>query len=312
LQHQKFDMLVAMGENDTFAPAYAYAEDIGDGRGYTCGKVGFCTGSGDAILVARCYEDARPSNVLSAYWPGLVSINDAFFATGANQASTKDIDKLAPRGHRFANTDPSKRTGGDWAAAAQDGAFTACQDSMADALYLSLAIQRARALHLSAPLTIGFLYDTELNFGEEDEDGNPGTATLVTQSLADYQKTYGKPFPSQPTPTDEQMLLGCIIFERTYDMASNSTWKKATDQDATWEAARRTGNMDMSRPITSQYRASFGKGACWASLPSNVDSKYAVYTVETDPGDPSRAKGTKSAHQEKMACPPDPFAKCHR
>ena len=139
---------------------------------------------------------------------------------------------------------------------------------MADAFYLSLALYHANALHLSAPLTVGFLYDTELNFGEQDETGNPGTATLITQSLADYQKTYGSAFPSSPTAAQEQSLLGCFTFERAYDMANNSTWNTATDQNATWEGARRQGNMTMSSPIYSQYYAVLRRESAGRACPA--------------------------------------------
>src|SRR5262249_40220030 len=152
----------------------------------------------------------------------------------------------------------------------------------------------------------------ELNFGEQDESGNPGSATLISQSLTDYQATYGSAFPSNPTATQEQMLLGCFMFERAYDMAANSTWNQATDQNATWEAARRQGNMDMSKPIVSQYHASYGTGACWSNLPSKIDSGYTVYTVQTNPSDSSQAQGFKNSSQTYVSCPSNPFTTCHR
>ncbi len=40
---------------------------------------------------------------------------------------------------------------------------------MADADYMSPAAAHATTMHLSGALTIGFLYDTELNFGEDEE-----------------------------------------------------------------------------------------------------------------------------------------------
>lgn len=171
---------------------------------------------------------------------------------------------------------------------------------------------------LTAPLTIGYLYDTELNFGEPDEQDqtchmtNPGTATVISDALADYNKTYGSAFPSSPTATQEQMLLECIIYERTYAMANNCTWKTATDENATWEAARRLGNMNMSQPIASQYHATYGTGACWSGLPSNVNSQYTVYTVETNANNSSQAYAFQNSSQNYVACPTNPFTTCHR
>jgi chitosanase len=309
-------MLVAMGENDTSISAYAYAQNIADGRGYTNGKVGFCTGTGDAITVARCYNDAKPSNVLAKYWSGLVSINNTFFTSGTNVGATTAIDSLGT----WPNSNPNAPnwTGGDWSSAATDPVFNACQDTMADAFYLSMALDHANALQLVAPLTVGFLYDTELNFGDSGgydstcKMTNPGTSQLLTQAQTDYQNTYGSAFPASPTAAQEQQFLGCLTFERAYAMAANCTWKGANDQNATWESARRQGNMDMSQPIVSQYHASYGSGACWSGLPSSVDSQYTTYTVETDPNNSGAAKGFQNSSQTKVACPSNPNTTCHR
>ena len=107
-QRQKIEMLVAMAENDTTVPAYDYAQDIHDGRGYTIGKVGFSSGTGDFIVVAECYNLAKADNVLAKYWghrdaagqavDGLIHYEDLFFNTQTNQGETTLIDSLAGSG----------------------------------------------------------------------------------------------------------------------------------------------------------------------------------------------------------------------
>ncbi len=79
-----------MGENDNTALNYDYCrEDIGDGRGYTIGKVGFCTGTGDFVVVAACYNDLKPENVLTKYWPALSQYADQYITQNANQGDTR-------------------------------------------------------------------------------------------------------------------------------------------------------------------------------------------------------------------------------
>src|SRR6266508_3815804 len=45
VQRHITDELVSVFENATTEPAYDYVEDLGDGRGLTCGKIGFTTSS---------------------------------------------------------------------------------------------------------------------------------------------------------------------------------------------------------------------------------------------------------------------------
>ena len=124
--------------------------------------------------------------------------------------------------------------------------------------------------------------------------------------------TYGTALPSAPLATDEQKFLGCVIYERAYVMAGNRTWKSDVDQNATWEGARRLGNMDMSAPIVSQYSADSGLGECWSGLPSSIASGMTVYTVQTNPSNGLLAQGIKNSKQSMVACPTNPFPTCMR
>ena len=185
-QSEKIDMLVAMGENDNTDLNYDYCENIGDGRGYTIGKVGFCSGTGDFVIVAACYNDLEPNNILSKYWPALVYYADEYITLNANQGDTSKLDAIGP----FCT---------DVATAAADPVFTGCQDAIAIANYMSPAAAHATQMHLGGPLTIGFLYDTELNFGEDDDpptpSGKPGTPGAKHDDHARELPDYGAGLP---------------------------------------------------------------------------------------------------------------------
>src|SRR5215475_7280848 len=56
--------LVSSAENSSldWKAQYKYIEDIHDGRGYTAGIIGFCSGTGDMLDLVRAYAGARPRN----------------------------------------------------------------------------------------------------------------------------------------------------------------------------------------------------------------------------------------------------------
>jgi hypothetical protein len=323
-QFQKIDVLVAMGENDAVEPAYDYAENIKDGRGYTVGKVGFCSGTGDFIIVAQCYNDLKASNVLAKYLghrdmsgkalDGLLYYQDAFLSTMMNQGETKLIDSLAA-GSSFAK---------DCATAAADPLYRRCQDDLAASLYMAAAFKHAEERGLRGALTLGFIYDTELNFGEDDDPGGtPGALTTIMRADADYGPSMPKDFAGKPW--EESKWLGYLIKERTIIMSKDSTWNSDMDQNATWEAARRlhTGksntpesdtDLSMNYDIVSAYKAGASKpGPCWPTgLATNIDSMSSISVVTIDKSasatDQTRWKGVGSSDGpgDYRACPPNP------
>jgi hypothetical protein len=321
-QKQKVDMLVSMGENDNTTINYGYAKNIGDGRGYTVGKVGFCTGTGDFIIVAQCYNMLKPSNVLQKYWSGLVYYNDLYVSTGNNQGDTSKIDALG----KFVS---------DVAAAAAESppsgqlenAFQICQDSLADADYLSAAASHMDQRGLQSPLTAGFLYDTELNFGDVDDSsdgGTVGTTTVLARADTDYGSTLPKSFAG--LPWEESKWLGYVIKERTLVMVANATWASDIDQNATWEAARRlhtastnspetATNLDMDFDFVSQYQAGAAAppAPCWTGLPDNPQAGGAtVYTLTTNKSASASNESlwttaaSKNGNQVFVDCPKNP------
>src|SRR4051794_11446308 len=59
--------LVSSAENSSldWRAQYKYIEDIGDGRGYTAGIIGFCSGTGDMLDLVQLYTDRKSDNVLA-------------------------------------------------------------------------------------------------------------------------------------------------------------------------------------------------------------------------------------------------------
>ncbi|WP_433084148.1 chitosanase [Dactylosporangium sp. CA-052675] len=115
--------LVSSAENSTldWTAQYGYIEDIHDGRGYTGGIVGFCSGTGDMRAVIQRYTEAVPGNKLAKYLPALKRLNGSAAHTGLDPTFTAD-----------------------WKAAAADPAFRAAQDAERDRMYFNPALSQAK------------------------------------------------------------------------------------------------------------------------------------------------------------------------
>ncbi len=116
--------LVSSAENSTLAwrREYGYIEDIGDGRGYTAGLIGFCSGTGDMLELVRSYVAAKPEDPLSPFLPALRRVD----GTASHQGL----------GAPFVTA---------WHHAAHDSVFRRLQMRELDRVYFDPAVRRAKA-----------------------------------------------------------------------------------------------------------------------------------------------------------------------
>ncbi|MFF1451466.1 chitosanase [Streptomyces sp. NPDC058274] len=116
--------LVSSAENSSldWKAQYKYIEDIGDGRGYTAGIIGFCSGTGDMLDLVELYTQRKPGNVLAKYLPALRSVDGS--------DSHQGLDPGFP---------------GDWRRAATDTAFQQAQNDERDRVYFNPAVRQGKA-----------------------------------------------------------------------------------------------------------------------------------------------------------------------
>jgi chitosanase len=116
--------LVSSSENSSlnWKAQYAYIEDIGDGRGYTAGIIGFCTGCGDLLSLVQYYNKISPNNILAKYVPALQKVNGSDSHDGLGNAFVTD-----------------------WKTAAKDVNFQKAQDYERDAYYFNPSVNQAIA-----------------------------------------------------------------------------------------------------------------------------------------------------------------------
>ncbi|GAA2883950.1 hypothetical protein GCM10010472_47550 [Pseudonocardia halophobica] len=160
-ERQILDKIVSVFENGVTDLQYDYIEDLGDGRGYTAGRAGFCSACGDMCDIVRRYTDRVPSNALARYLPTL----SALAREGSDNLTL--LDGL-----------PSA-----WQSAAIDPVFRQVQDSVVDDTYYQPAMGLAARQGLSTAVSRLIMYDTAVQHGVTGADSLTAITEQVTAQL---------------------------------------------------------------------------------------------------------------------------------
>lgn len=182
-----FYSLVSSAENSTldYKEQYSYIEDIGDGRGYTAGIIGFTSGTGDLLAVINIYIELKPeNNELEKYVPALENVNGTDSHEGLGDSFVED-----------------------WINAAASQEMIAAQDMIVDEMYLNPAIEFAKEDNLSMLGTFIY-YDALVVHGPGDDEDSFGG---IRQAAMDKMKT-----PSEGG--DETEYLLCFLDARSLIM----------------------------------------------------------------------------------------------
>ena len=242
IQKQKAEWMTSIGETSGVTIAYGDSYDLGDNRGYTNGRAGFCTGTGDAIIVVECYNLARPGNAFAADMPAFIKINDAFADSGGltPQASTRGLT-ATPDGQAWA----------PWKASVSDPLFISCQDYVNDAIYFGVGLHHAAAKGFTTGLTKASFYDAEIEQGEADPRFGVA-AWLIPQA----DKMTG-PLSNPPTLADEMKWETNFLAARYAIMMSTmwpetTVWNGNTDRVVVFQDMVKARNYDMSACFLDQ------------------------------------------------------------
>ena len=155
--------LVSTAENSStdWQAQYSYIEDIDDGRGYTAGIIGFCSGTGDMLELVHAYTATEPGNPLAPYLPALRSRERHRLARGP--------------GPGFMDA---------WAEAATDPVFQAAQNLERDAVYFDPAVAQAKEDGLRALGQFAY-YDAMVMHGPGDDPVSFGGIRATALEHAD-------------------------------------------------------------------------------------------------------------------------------
>ncbi|STY45249.1 Chitosanase precursor [Listeria grayi] len=163
--------LVSSAENSSlkWKKQYAYIEDIKDGRGYTAGIIGFCSGTGDMLQLVESYTKMKPQNVLKKYLPALKKVNGTASHKGLGKAFEKD-----------------------WKKAAKDKTFQKAQNNLRDKVYFDPAVKQAKKDGLR---TLGqfVYYDAIVMHGPDDGSvPHPESFYGIREAALKHAKTPAK------------------------------------------------------------------------------------------------------------------------
>jgi chitosanase len=206
--------LVASAENSTLSwrKEYGYIEDLGDGRGYTAGLVGFCSGTSDMLEVVSEYTRRKPHNVLAAYLPALRTVDGSDSHAG--------LDPGFPAA---------------WKAAARDPVFQKVQEDERDRMYFQPAVRLAKADGLRA---LGqFAY-----FDAAVMHGVSGLKSIRQHALSAAK--------SPVQGGDEITYLNAFLDARVREMRTEEAHSDTTRVDTAQRQFLRRSNLDLTGPLT--------------------------------------------------------------
>ncbi len=144
------DKIISCFENDTPVIQYSYIEYLDDGRGYTAGKAGFTTATGDLLAVVEKYTELSPNNLLAQFLPIL-----------KNRANAESDDVTGLEDLPNA-----------WVTASSDSNFIKAQDFISDSFYYDPSVGYGDELGAKLPVTLLCIYDACIQHGDgEDPDG---------------------------------------------------------------------------------------------------------------------------------------------
>ncbi|HEY0534651.1 MAG TPA: chitosanase [Actinoplanes sp.] len=206
--------LVASAENSTlnWRREFGYIEDIHDGRGYTGGIIGFCSGTSDMLAVVEEYTRREPGNVLAAYLPALRKVDGSDSHAG--------LDPGFPVAWKAAGTDP---------------VFQKVQADERDRMYFQPAVRLAVRDGLRALGQFAY-YDAAVMHGVSGLRGIRAAA-MRKASL-----------PAQGG--DEITYLGAFLDARVAEMRTEEAHSDTTRVDTAQRRFLAASNLDLVPPLS--------------------------------------------------------------
>ena len=205
--------LVSSAENSSlnWRAQYGYIEDIHDGRGYTAGIIGFCSGTGDMLVVVRMYTRQRPHNPLVRFLAALWRVNGTPSHHGL--------------GAKFVAA---------WKRAADDPALRYAQRTERDLEYFNPAVALAEADGLRALGQFAY-YDATVVHGFD------GLQAIRARAI-----THAQP-PS--SGGDEVTYLNAFLDQRDVEMKKEAAHSDLSRIESEQRKFLAKGNLDLTPPL---------------------------------------------------------------
>jgi chitosanase len=216
------DKIVSIFENSTPLIQYAFIANLNDGRGYTAGRAGFTSGTGDLLEVVKVYQTLASDNVLVKYLPALLLVHGSDSVAG--------LEGLPQ----------------DWALAAGDARFVAAQDSVNERLYRQPARLLATTLGVNLPLSRLAIYEAGIQHGYGDDFDSVNKIAERASAAAQGSPAKG---------VDEKKWLQSFLTERRKDLlnpadrATAAGWAASVSRADAIQSIYDSGNFKLDQPI---------------------------------------------------------------
>lgn len=205
--------LVSTAENSSlnWRAQYGYIEDIGDGRGYTAGIIGFCSGTSDMLAVVTEYTRRAPGNRLARFLLALRTVDGSDSHEGLGSAFTDA-----------------------WRTAAADPVFRRTQDDSRDRMYFAPSVTMARTDGVRALGQFAY-YDAAVMHGLN------GLRSIRTDAMR-----VAKP---PLWGGDEIAWLSAFLDAREREMRTEEAHSDTTRVGTAQRVFLRSGNLDLNTPL---------------------------------------------------------------
>jgi len=237
------ERITSIFENSTADFRYDYIEDIDDGAGVTCGRVGFT--SSELLLITGRYVALKGADTaLARYLPCLRDKGEDISADYSCLFPSVPKEKLTtPEFKKEGGGIAAADFGRAWVEAGADPVMKKIQDDYTDETYFQPALKTVRALGLRTPLALAFVYDAMIQM-----DTEPLFAAIGSRFATAHG---GRVKPSGAAEETEWLRL--YIPERKKQLSVTPAGAATTSRVDALEQILNTGNFKLTLPIEFGY-----------------------------------------------------------
>ncbi|WP_410508557.1 chitosanase [Methanosarcina hadiensis] len=226
--YNKSVQMLAVCENNQVTPKWNYAENIYDNRGITFGAIGFTTGTWDGNILIKYYTELNPNNTLSKYIPALDAIDAGPhpYNDESSSNSTVGLDNFI--------TDVNN---------IDDPLWQTAQLHLIQEMYWNPTVAAWNRIGASNQLTLAFLYNTNIRFGQDYME------LFISGATAQCGGTPG-------AGVDENTYLRALMAEMDAQIVKEG-WGD-TDRSDGFKTLLEEGNVNLTTPfIFTEYGDSY-------------------------------------------------------
>jgi chitosanase len=224
-QRRRADKLISQFENSTSKIQYCYIEALDDGRGYTAGRAGFTSATGDLLEVAERYTQTAGDSALAPLLPRLREL-------AANEdGSVEGLETLPDA----------------WASTCTDARQREVQDAVVDEEYYVPARRHWRRLGLHTALSLAAIYDADIQHGDgADPDGVPAMLRRAARRAGGTPRADGV--------REARFLKAFLVVRRATlayanDPSTREAWAQAVTRVDAWKYLVRTRQWRLASPV---------------------------------------------------------------